>query len=172
MTSFLFIFLALSLALRVRGNSQLQFRKLQQDDDTIDQFIIFNLGNDSWCIELRDGSLRRNNKLILSKCRFGARPKKQLWKLTSDGMLRSMVNEKKCVGVGDVYSGAWLRVNDCGKGDTEQIWTTNGLALSPKGYENALCVTNRGPNPNQGDPILLKKCTKQLDQELGFSYDS
>lgn len=126
-------------------------------------FLVSNVRqNESWCVTATNGVSSDFGNLGFRLCDFNAAPKDQLWRLDTDGMIHSALEDTKCIIVNfgnNVFDGVRVRITGCDTLSTNLQFTHNGSTDQLRLVSNqTYCLTNRGTNPNPSDTIHVKIC--------------
>ena len=110
--------------------------------------------NTSWCI-----TVTTDDAIKLRRCDFNAANKNQLWSQTSDDKVHSALDNRKCMDFS--YDSDLVRLEDCDI--STEFAGFSSIGPIKEVNDERYCLTNRGVNPNPGDPILAKKCLDRPD---------
>lgn len=137
-------------------------------DDYI--FFISNIReNEKWCLTATQPNAHGN--LGFRRCDIDGRPPNQLWKLESNGLLRSGVptssGDAYCATIGfghEIFDGVRIRLGPCNVSSSYNKFSWNSNDFHLKTQNQGYCVTNRGPNPNDSDSVLAyQQCLDRGD---------
>jgi hypothetical protein len=144
-----------------------EVRKLGQDDRKLGQvdFLVSQASPEKelLCVSAADG-MRNFGNLKLKPCDFEQYPPEQLWNY-QDGILYNDIGNgnSKCMVANDVLDGVRMRLADCDESLAayyEFIYDGEFIKFTSN---QSYCITNRGPNANDGDPIHARPCSDRAD---------
>jgi hypothetical protein len=164
-----------SYSLRASSNTTASgSRKLEIDPDY--GFVVSHIREDKdWCLTAAYGATNFE-ELGFRKCRYEEAPASQLFKFDEYGKLHSALDPSKCMILnhGDaLFDGVRIRLAGC---ELETLLNTFELVAGeffkvklPFELSPPYCVSNRGPNPHNGDTIHAKQgCKNRGDYKWSF----
>ena len=106
------------------------------------------------CMRVRGNSAKQGDRIVWDHCDYGEKP--GLWRMDTNGLLHSRLDDEMCMEAEDDESGAAIRLEPCDSFDSKQRFEFDGedepIYLKSKPH---LFLQPQGNNNDTGDPVVL-----------------